>query len=139
MFPLNRSDFVKLVDHGVTYWRHWRANEMQQFNNSGPVVRIGARSFRIYHERSNQPGDMFPRPGLQTYILVAECLWSRLKNNFLGRGAATEVNFLAAIETHIANQKGWLNMVKPRPVAENVKSVLEHTNIFRVYFVSPHE
>jgi len=135
MIPFNRSDIIKLIDHSATRWRHWQEEELQQFNNIGPVVAVDARSFRIRHQRSNDPNEMFPTPGLQAYVLVAETLWSRLKSNFLGRGNADEADFSAAIEAHIGNQKGWLGMTIAQPVADDVKSVVEQTDILRVYFV----
>jgi hypothetical protein len=137
VFPLNRSDFLKVLDHGATWWRHWHDQELQQFNTEGPVIDVGPRSFQIRHQRSDDPEKMFREDGLlRAYLLVAERVWSRLKNNFLGRGAATGEQFRAAVETHIANQKGWHSVVKAQPVAERVKSVIEHSDIYRVYLVS---
>ena len=78
---------------------------------------------------------MFPTPGLQAYVLLEEPLWSRLKSNFLGRGNASESEFDVAVEKHIENQKGWLRMVIAQPIATDVKSVVEQTDILRVYFV----
>jgi len=135
MFGITRSDLVKVLDHAATWWRHWYAQELQQFNITGPVVRIGTRSFQIHHERSNDADKMFPRPGLNTYLLVEERLRSRSWNNLWNRGAATDAQFGAAVEHHIANQKGWLRFVKFEAAAENVKSVLEHTDIYRLYHV----
>lgn len=136
MIWLNRSDILKLLDHALTGGRHWRAKELHQFNRKGPVIKVGSRSFCIHHERSPDPAEMFPRLGFQTCILVEERLRSRLANNLFGRSAATEEAFIAALEAHIANQRGWYSIAKVRPVARDVKSVLEHADIFKLFYVS---
>lgn len=139
MFPFNRNDALKVVDHGTTWWRHWRAKELQQFNKKGPIVKVGARSFQILHERSDESDKMFPRPGLNGHVLVQERLRSRFCNGFLNRGTATSDQFQGAIDSHIANQSGWLTFAKAQPVAEDVESVVEHADIYRLYYVSLHE
>ena len=42
---------------------------------------------------------------------------------------------LDAIDAHIAKQTGWLRTVEAKLVAEDVKSVVEHTDIYRVFHV----
>lgn len=135
MFPFDRTDILKVIDHVATRWRHWNAGELQQFNRKGLAIKVGIRAFRIHHERSDDPDKMFPRPGLNGYILVEERLRSRSWNNFLNRGAATDEQFRAAIDAHIAKQTGWLRTVEQELVAEDVKSVVEYTDIYRVFHV----
>lgn len=135
MFPFNRNDLLKVIDHGATWWRHWHNKELQQFNKKGPVIKVGTRSFRIHHERSDDSDKMFPRPGLNGYILVEERLRSRFWNNFLNRGASTDKQFRTAVNTHISAQTGWLSTVEAVLAAKDVKSVVEHTDIYRIFHV----
>ena len=76
IFLTVKNDALKVADHGATWWRHWRANELQQFNRKGPIVKVGSRSFKIRHLRSDESNEMFPNPGLPGYVLVQErLLW----------------------------------------------------------------
>ena len=133
---INRSDVLRVADHGLTWWRHKRAKELDQFNKDGQVVNAGSRSFTIRHERSDETDRIVSRVGVHGYVLVQERLRSRFWNGYLNRGPATGDQFQAAMDAHIASQSGWLRMVKARPVAEDVKSVVEHADIYRLFYVS---
>lgn len=135
---VNRSDILRVADHGLTWWRHKRAKELGQFNKQGPVIEVGSRSFTIRHELSAEPDNMLPRVGVHGHVLVQERLWSRFKNGYLNRGAASRDQFQAAIDAHIANQSGWYRTAKAKPVAEDVKSVLEYSNIYMLFYVYLH-
>ena len=133
---INRSDALRVADHGFTWWRHWRAKELDQFNEQGSVVKVGCRSFTIRHGRSDEPDKIVTGVGVHGYVLVQERLRSRFFNGYLNRGAATEDQFQSAIDTHIGGQSGWLGQVTAEPVAQDVKSVIEQTDIYRVFYVS---
>ena len=131
-----RDDLRKTIDHLLTWGRHKRGGELEQFNRTGSKLKIGSRTFSICYPKSDDPNQLFPKPGLHSFVLVSETLKSRLWNNILGRGTASADDFQNAIDTHIGGLSGWHQKAHAEPIADDVKSMVEQSDIFRVYSVT---